>query len=245
MEECNMIQAVLFDVDDTLYDQQEPFQQAVQQLFPELFEQIEPIELYRSFRFHSDDIFAQYTSGKWSLEYMRFERFLRTFSPFVAELSQNDAKQFQNLYEQALQKIQLQPNMKEVLKWISGQPIKTGVITNGPGAHQQKKIDQLQLTKWIPHEHLFISGNVGEEKPHKKIFEFAAAKIGLDDPSNILYIGDSFENDIVGSHRANWKNIWFNHRQRLKPDNEKMIEPNFTITQFSEVLPTLQKMIKS
>ncbi len=34
---------------------------------------------------------------------------------------------------------------------------------------------------------------------------------------DICYLGDSFENDVVGAKAANWKAIWFNHRKRVEP----------------------------
>lgn len=240
-----MIKAVLFDVDDTLYDQQQPFQHAVASLFPTIFEKISTEDLYQSFRFHSDDIFTQYTSGRWSLEYMRVERFLRTFSPHAPHLTETDAANFQQSYQKALQTIQLHPKMQETLTWLTSQPVILGVITNGPGDHQQQKIDQLQLTRWIPSDHLFISGNVGYEKPNKEIFDYVAKQLALDTPNEIIYIGDSFENDIVGSYQAGWQNIWFNHRQRKIPLAAKMVHPDYTLTKFADAPSLIQTIIKS
>ncbi|MVX59636.1 HAD hydrolase-like protein [Streptococcus danieliae] len=36
-------------------------------------------------------------------------------------------------------------------------------------------------------------------------------------PKETLYIGDSFENDVEGKHKAGWSSVWFNHRHRPAP----------------------------
>ena len=48
-----LIETVVFDIDDTIYDQQEPFRKAVQKLFPLVSEE-DMLPLYTRFRVHSD-----------------------------------------------------------------------------------------------------------------------------------------------------------------------------------------------
>ncbi len=80
-----------------------------------------------------------------------------------------------------------------------------GIITNGPKEHQQHKINDLQINDWIPTEHTFISGKVGIEKPDKKIFKLVEEQIGIKG-AETYYIGDSFENDVIGSKKC-WLEI--------------------------------------
>ena len=37
-------------------------------------------------------------------------------------------------------------------------------------------------------------------------------------PATTLYVGDSYDNDVVGAFNGGWHSMWFNHRGRsLKP----------------------------
>ena len=68
-----LIETVVFDIDDTIYDQQEPFRKAVQKLFPLVSEE-DMLPLYTRFRVHSDANFNKVITQEWTLEYMRSHR---------------------------------------------------------------------------------------------------------------------------------------------------------------------------
>ena len=53
-------------------------------------------------------------------------------------------------------------------------------------------------------------------------------------PSESLYIGDTFINDIEGSYNAGWHPIWFNHRNRqIAKEKEEM--PAYEVFSASEL----------
>ncbi len=80
---------------------------------------------------------------------------------------------FQLCYEQELDDITLHPEVESTLNYLSTLPVKLGNCTNGPTDHQQKKLDQLQLTRWIKPEHMIISQATGYQKPQLEIFQLA------------------------------------------------------------------------
>jgi HAD superfamily hydrolase (TIGR01549 family) len=51
------------------------------------------------------------------------------------------------------------------------------------------------------------STRVGVSKPDPEIFALAVRQIGCD-PGNTLYVGDSFEKDVVGAHAAGLRTAW-------------------------------------
>ena len=63
----------MFDVDDTMYDQQQPFRNAVKRVVP-LVSDADMHPLYIRFRHHSDENFPKVMAGDWTLEYMRAHR---------------------------------------------------------------------------------------------------------------------------------------------------------------------------
>jgi putative hydrolase of the HAD superfamily len=49
-----------------------------------------------------------------------------------------------------------------------------------------------------------FSNEVGISKPHPRIFEQAAAELGVTDPGEALHVGDLEELDVEGARRAGW-----------------------------------------
>lgn len=226
-----MITAIVFDVDDTLYDQQAAFQLAISANFAILKEELAP--LYLRFRHHSDAQFEKSVSGEWSLDQMRVYRIQAAMRDFGYKISEADARKFQADYERAQNDIQLPKEISALLNQADGR-YKLAVITNGPAEHQQRKIRQLALQHWIPKEAMFISGAVGSAKPEIDIFR--AAEEYLNVPAEeILYIGDSFENDVEGAKNAGWQVWWFNHRQRDVPVPHQYL-PDATLDSFPNLL---------
>jgi 2-haloacid dehalogenase/putative hydrolase of the HAD superfamily len=69
-------------------------------------------------------------------------------------------------------------------------------------------------------------------KPNKKIFETAMENNGLN-ANEIIHIGDSISNDIVGANRVNIKTIWLN---RTNKKNKTTAVPNLTARNFFEII---------
>ena len=72
------------------------------------------------------------------------------------------------------------PLMEDILAYCSGRA-RLGIITNGPADRQWDKVKSLQAERWIPHENIFVSADVGAEKPDRKIFDYAKQAMNLDD----------------------------------------------------------------
>ena len=53
-------------------------------------------------------------------------------------------------------------------------------------------------------------------------------------PESLLYIGDSFDNDVIGAKAAGWSVWWFNHQNRQIPTSQTAIYDK-EITSFKEL----------
>lgn len=58
-------------------------------------------------------------------------------------------------------------------------------------------------------------------KPHPGIFRQALVKLRLN-PEQVMVVGDSWEEDVVGAHRAGLQALWISDRHR--PDHEFKVE---------------------
>jgi HAD superfamily hydrolase (TIGR01549 family) len=228
-------QAIFFDLDDTLYDQQKPFSDTIRTIFPVYCHSLSIEELYKTFRHFSDLLWKEYSEGKLTLEELRIQRIMVALKDYQITISKEEAEQFQLHYESALQCIQLFSEAPWLLKNLMERGFTLGIITNGPIEHQRKKIQNLGLTKFISDEWIFISDAVGVAKPNPQIFHEVANKIAYP-PETLLYIGDSWRNDIVASCEAGWNAIWYNHRNRTPDTHHRPLAEVERLSSIVEVL---------
>ena len=77
-----MITSIVFDVDDTIYDQQAPYRIAMEKCFPD-FDMSHMNQAYIRFRHYSDVGFPRVMAGEWTTEYFRFWRCKETLWSLV------------------------------------------------------------------------------------------------------------------------------------------------------------------
>lgn len=232
---------LIFDVDDTIYNQLEPFENAVNKVFNN-HKDIDSLDLFKSHRKYSDELFDLTESGALYLEDMRVYRITKAFYDFGKNITVKEAKDFQKEYEANQEKITISDGIREVLNFGKENNIKMGIITNGPTKHQSNKINNLGLNKWISNKDIFISESEGVAKPDVQIFKLVEHKMNLE-PENTYYIGDSINNDIVGAKSAGWKMIWINRRGVDIPENLGFY-PDYIVNDDSELIDLIKDIFK-
>lgn len=208
---------VVFDVDDTLYDQIDPFKKAMTEVFPEIMEVLEVSmsQLYLRFRYYSDKVFHLTENGTLPLEEMRVYRITEAMRDFSYVISTEQAQDFQESYQKNQGQIVLKKEMEDIITNLNENNITMLILTNGPTEHQKRKIKQLGLESFLDEKKVFISEEVGLAKPNREIFEHIENRFASSFPSDFIYVGDSYENDVMGAKGANWKCIWLNKYQKI------------------------------
>ncbi len=118
------------------------------------------------------------------------------------------AEAFNKDYQVALgDHIEFVDKAKEMLLSQKGKYILVAV-TNGTKIAQDKKLRLSGLDKVF--DAIFISEDVGAEKPSKEYFEYVFEKVGIRDKKEALIIGDSITSDILGGFNAGIDTCWFN-----------------------------------
>ena len=128
----NPMKAIVFDVDDTLYDLSLPFKEAFAEVFPG--EKIDLEGAFLASRRYSDSVYARSLSGEISMEEMYIYRFESAFRDYGMIIDAQGALEFQAVYEMKQQEIYMTEEMQQLLQKLKGKA-KLGIITNGP-AHQ-------------------------------------------------------------------------------------------------------------
>lgn len=212
-----MIKAVVFDVDDTLYDQRVPFVAALKSLMPTVDADIN--QLFQAYRCQSASVYAKVAAGHWSHEEMAVKRLNHALhQQGLAPVSTETAVDFERAYATGLQRIQLFPGLPTALDQLKDQ-FQLGIITNGKTQHQLDKVMQLQMHRWIDREAIITSEEVGLAKPDPQIFTLMNHRLNLR-ASEVAYVGDCYGMDVKGAKQAGWHAFWFNHRNLETPDGD-------------------------
>lgn len=226
---------MIFDLDDTLYDQMQPFARAVADY--ELTE-AQLNQLYLDFRTFADEVFEAAVAGEISLEASHIYRMKSAFAKNGRAISDKTALDLQQRYVYFQGHLELPQDFVAIFETCKWYGIELGIITNGPHRHQERKIRALGLDKWIPSEYTIISGQVGVTKPSEEIFQMMEERLDLP-ASELVYVGDSFENDVMGSKQAGWQCLWYNHRGRSAIS--KKIKADAEATDARQILEWIEK----
>jgi putative hydrolase of the HAD superfamily len=215
------VKYIFFDLDETLSDHQYACRQgihAIADLHPELrTRSVEELEAEFWRRLNGN--YAQVLSGALSMNDTRAERIAALFQfcgaqpPASTVTLQELSKLYVSRYDQSLRAI---PGVTEVLTRLKRQNACIGVVTNGFTSIQRKKLEACGLSSFI--DHLITSEQIGTAKPDPAIFRAALTVCGAK-PHQAVMIGDSWVNDIEGSHAVGICTIWLNRRSEPCPDS--------------------------
>lgn len=234
------IRGVVFDVDDTLYDMLQPFLGAYRELCGERYD-LPVQELFLAFRRHSDDRFVDSQTGKMTMEELYIYRVRMMLRDYDIDVTDEEALAFQRLYMDLQYRICLSPVMQDLLDALHSRAA-IGIITNGESRHQRNKLRSLNVSPWVPEEHIIVSGDLPFRKPDVRIFREMEHRLRLA-PEHLIYVGDAFDLDMVGAQQAGWQSVWFNHRRRSIPENSD-IRPNAEVHTEEELAAVLKEYLR-
>lgn len=216
---------IFFDIDDTLYDQMVPFDRACRSVFAASYSRLDVEKLFVNSRARSDEVFRMVSRGEMEPGEMYAYRIQMAFVDCRSYISKQEAMAFQRAYAKNQAEITLQPGIVTLLDELASRKVAMGIITNGPGAHQMRKVKALGLEKWFDKDRIFISGEIGCAKPDVEIFRLVQEKTGVQ-AGEAVFVGDAFPIDVVGAKGAGWRSVWINRRKNPIPENT-MVRPDF------------------
>lgn len=128
------------------------------------------------------------------------------------------------VYEHELENITMLDEMRMTLDFLKGKKYFIRDITNGPTEHTNlKKVKKLGLYDYVDPKRVIVSQATGFQSL-KEIFNLAAEQFDMN-PSTALYVGDSYDNDVMEAFNGGWHSMWFNHRGRsLKPGTKPVFD---------------------
>lgn len=213
------LKAVLFDLDDTLFDHLHSTRQgllAVCRAYP-CFQQRPIEELFADYTRLLDEVHLSVLNGSLSIDEARRERFRRFFllhGPETNDLLQtieHAALLHRETYQASRQAV---AGVGPLLEYLH-ERVKIAVVTNNLVAEQIDKLRHLKLDRFI--DELVTSEETGSIKPDPGIFRAALERAGCRAQETVM-IGDAWQADVLGATGAGIRAIWLNRTGNACPD---------------------------
>lgn len=224
----------LFDLDDTLLDfkasEQLSFVRTMQALglrdgIDALFPQYQAINVA---------LWKEFEAGSVSKDFLKVERFRRTFAQNALEL---DPEAASHLYLESLSDtVVLIDGAKQVCEALCAIG-EVGIITNGVEHIQQRRIASSGLRDHIS----FVSTSeaCGYAKPDSRFFDYAAKMARSFARHETVIVGDRLDADILGANRFGIDSCWFNPGQL---PNASEAVPTCEVGCLHDIVPALKKL---
>jgi putative hydrolase of the HAD superfamily len=209
--------AVLFDLDDTLFDHWACTRAALAHLrkvIPALGRV--PGELVEAeHRRLLEALHLQVLAGRLTVDQARIERFGQLLAvaggTADAEAAACAAATYRAAYVAHWRPVE---GALELLANVHGR-VSTGVVTNNVASEQRQKIAACGFGPLL--DAVIISEEAGMTKPDPRIFSLALDQLSCPAGETVM-IGDAWDTDIAGARAAGIRPIWFNRFGAESPD---------------------------
>ena len=228
-----MFECLLIDLDDTILDFQKQEQVAIRKTLSDAG--IEPTqEICALYSLINDAHWKRLEKGEITRDEVLQGRFRELFAQLGVE-ADHTAPALAYMENLATGHYFL-PGAREAVESLH-RKYRLFLASNGTASVQRRRIESAGLAPYF--EEIFISQDVGVNKPAKGYFDYCFGHIMGFDPARTLMVGDSLSSDIAGGQNAGIATCWINPGKKpytleKKPDYE--IE---SISQLEALLKTL------
>jgi len=238
MPNSNTIQAVLFDMDETLLIHDRNFRELTVDLFTPFAGQLPGIE-YEKFAKtlwpRAVDMWHMMHDGAIPGSVARQYTLLNTLRHLEADLDL--ATPMMDLWDELfVSNTRLMPDTESVLAELRSKGLRLGIVTNGYSDVQHRKIEHHQLEPMV--DFVLVSEDAKSHKPDPGIFKQALKRAGTPADAT-MFVGDMPNTDIEGALATGMIPVLMDPKDTHKdglPENRK---PTYRIRALEELLPLL------
>lgn len=190
------LEAIIFDLDDTLYGEKEYIRsgyRAVAKCIP----QVEMVE---------KKLWDAFEQGKPAIDEV-----LKVEGICTEEKQQRCL----NVYRYHVPEIHFYEGVVEMLKQIRNSGLKIGIITDGRPEGQRAKIKALNLNEYV--DAIIITdelGGITYRKPCETAFKRMQEYLNIEF-TKMCYVGDNIKKDFIAPEKLGMKTVWFKNRNGL------------------------------
>ncbi len=217
------VRAVLFDLDDTLFDHSACTRvalRAIQRAFP-VFAAWPFDDFERRHAALLELLHVEVLAGRSTVDDARLERFGRLAAEAGDDADAVRAPEIARAYRDAyVASWGPVPGARELLSTLHGR-VGLGIVTNNVVTEQRQKIEACGFSTLV--HAVVISEEVGIAKPDPRIFNECLRRLGVDAEEAVM-VGDSWPSDIVGARAAGLRPVWFNPAGAPVPDGSDITQ---------------------
>lgn len=226
----------LFDLDDTLLDfkasETLSFVRTMQALG--LREGDVTAKVFAQYQAINLDLWKRFERGEVSKDFLKVERFRRTFAQNGLDL---DPAAASHLYLESLSEtVVLIDGALQVCEALCAIG-EVGIITNGVESIQSRRIASSGLGPHI--SFVATSESCGHAKPDSRFFDYTARMARAFAKHETVIVGDRLDADILGANRFGIDSCWFNPGRAA---NASEALPSCEVGSLHEVVPALRTL---
>lgn len=221
----SIVKAVLFDIDNTLYDYDSADAQAKEAVYAYCWQKFgwkaEETKRYQEeariqIQQHIKNISGQDTA----VVHNRLIRFQKMLENQHLPLMPHAISLYNIYWDTLISSMEVSGEMIDYIKYLKEKGIKIGIATDMTAHIQFRKLEKLSLLSFV--DFVVTSEEAGCEKPKKAFYELCIEKAGCL-PEECLMIGDNMEKDVSGARAAGMQALQYqkgiiNDHYRIEKD---------------------------
>lgn len=228
-----MFRCLLIDMDDTVLDFKKSEYVAIRKTLQQMG--LEPTDaVCRRYSEINDGYWKRLERKEVTRRQLQVGRFADLFAEFGMDA---DGESCADRYmENLAQGHDFMPGAEQALERLSSK-YKLYLASNGNADTQRSRIALAGIEKYF--KGIFISGEIGINKPDRGFFEACFAAMEDFDPTKTMIVGDSLSSDIQGGKNAGIATCWVAPLDKAAPEE---LQPDYQIeslTQLEALLETI------
>ena len=228
-----MFEFLLIDMDDTVLDFKKAEYTAIRKTLAEAG--LDPTdEVCSRYSQINDGYWKRLERKEVTRRQLQIGRFADLFAEF--HITADGERCADRYMENLAQGHDFMPGAEQALQSLS-KKYKLYLASNGNTETQRSRIALAGIEKYF--EDIFISGEIGVNKPDKLFFVGCFARIENFDPAKTMIVGDSLSSDILGGKNAGIATCWVAPLNKEAPAD---LTPDYrieSITQLEELLKSI------
>lgn len=202
-----MWEAIIFDLDDTLYEYEKIHQRAILALCQYTCQELSLSResFFKAFHWAKEETKRMLNDTAASHNRMLYCQ--KTLDRLGRYSPQTALQMYEIYWDYLLEHMQLREGARELLETCKNLDIKIGICSDLTAQIQHRKIIKLGISTWI--DAVVTSEEAGAEKPAAVIYQMILEKLHTT-PERTLFIGDSWKKDVEGPQKVGMAALWLN-----------------------------------
>lgn len=224
-----MIEFVFLDIDDTVFDFGYAEAEALRAVLRPhgIMPTDDEIHLFSEI---NDAHWKRLESGQLTRDEVRVGRF-QVFFDTVGITGASAPRTNEQFMQAVTRYTRFHKGAKELLDALKQRGKRLFVASNATASVQYKRLRDAGIIDCF--EAIFLSEEIGSQKPQREFFDRCFSKISSFDPSRAIILGDSLSSDILGGINGGIMTCWFNPKGKPRRAD---ITPDFEISSLSQFL---------